>query len=108
MRKGPIVLRKPPRGPLVLRIVLGLTVSCALAFGLFWIAYAIGGAISRPVHWNWIVFGVGSVLIFLAGLAIRASGDRIGFGAKRILLTVLSGTALLLVLIGTVAAYLFL
>lgn len=105
---GPTVLRKTSRVPIWLRIALGLIVSCGASFGLFWIAYAISGATGRAVRWNWIVFGVSAVLIFLSGLGVRLSGDRMGFGAKRILLTTLTGTALLLVLAGTVAAYLLL
>ena len=107
-KDGQTVLLKPSRVPLWLRIALGLLASCGVSFGLFWIAYAVGAATGREVRWNWIVFGVSAALIFLAGLGVRRTGDRMGFGAKRILWTTLTGTVLVLILAGTVIAYLLL
>ncbi len=107
MKQGtekPVLLKRVSRIPVWARIIISAFFALLAAFGLYWIAYLISGnkcLFPIPV---WLI---SSLAIWLAGFGVRRTGDRLGFGAKRVVLSTIFGALLILAMVGSVFAYLF-
>jgi len=100
-----ILVKASSKIPLWIRIILSAGVALVTAFALYWIAWLIS---KGTCSFHFLAWGLSSVFIWLAGFFVRQTGDKLGFGKKRIILSAVSGSVLIVVLAGTVLLYMLL